>query len=78
MFFSLFYMSARIRFRPHITKKTCGFFLPSARIGLLPISEKNSQFREPKKHSEKIKLILRYKKYFSSYVFFACFFHRPH
>ena len=25
-------MSARIRFRQYITKKTCGFFLPSVRI----------------------------------------------
>ena len=47
-------MSARIRFRPRITKKTCGFFLPSARIRLLPISgkktflKKTSSFREIK------------------------------
>ena len=34
-------MSARIRFRPRITKKTMCFFLPSARIELLPIFEKN-------------------------------------
>ena len=38
-FFSLFQMSAGIRFRQRITKKKC-VFLPSACIGLLPISVK--------------------------------------
>ena len=48
MFISLFYMSARIIFSQRITnKKTCGFFLASARIELLPISEIACFFRPP-------------------------------
>ena len=69
-------MSPRIRFRPRITKKHV-FFLPSARIRLLPISGKNSKFREIKKQFEKNKFISRDKKYFCGYVFFACFFLSP-
>ena len=45
-------MSACIRFRPRITKKKT-FLLPSARIRLMTISEKNSQFLEIKKHLQK-------------------------
>ena len=52
-----------MRFRQCITctKKKKFFFLPSARIRLLPIPEKNSLYQE-------------IKKLFSSYVFFSCFF----
>ena len=47
MFFSLLQMSARIRFKPRITKKnTCVFFLASACIEILPISEKTDNFEK--------------------------------
>ena len=41
MFFSLFQMSARIKFRPRITKKN-SVFSAQARIELLPIFEKKT------------------------------------
>ena len=56
-----FLWRARISLRPRITKKTTCVFSPSARIGLLLISETPSLFQEMKKH-------------FSSYVFWAVFF----
>ena len=77
MFFSLFQMSAHIRFRQRITKKTCVFSAQRAHW-IVGDFEKNSQFREIKKHSEKNKFISGDKKTFSSYVFFARFFRRPH
>ena len=46
------------------TKKKHVFFLPSVRIRLLPISGK--------------KFISRDTKYFTGYVFLACYFRRPH
>ena len=65
MSFSLFQMSARIRFRPRITKKkTCADFLKKNYLILL--DEKNI----PKKN----KLILGNKKKFTSYVFLLVFF----
>ena len=67
-------MSARIRFRPHITKKMY-FFLPSARIRLFPISEEKQSISGDKTNIfVKKYFITRDKKYFSSYVFFAFFF----
>ena len=61
-------------------RKNCVFFLPSARIRVLPIFEKNSQFREIKKHSEKNKFILGDDKNIFPAMFFCClfFFRRPH
>ena len=55
--FSLVKMSARIRFRQRITKKTC-FILPSARNGLLQISEKIANFgrqtdRQTDRHTDR-------------------------
>ena len=56
-------MSARIRFRLCITKKTCVFFLPSARIRLLWITKKTVNFEKDKKNiSKKNKLISRDKE----------------
>ena len=72
-FFSLFWMSAHIRFRPRITKEKA-FFCLSRALDCCRLPKKNSQFRDIKKHSEKNKFILWDKKYFSSYVFFCLFF----
>ena len=70
-------MSARIRFKPRITKKNM-FFLPSARIGFMPISEEKQLVSgDKKKMPKKNKFISGDKKYFSSYVF-CLFFRRPH
>ena len=67
-------MSARIRFRSRITKKTCFFFLPSARIRLLPISGKKQSISRGKKKLPKKTNSFREIKNISSYVFFCLFF----
>ena len=54
---------------------TMCFFLPSACIRLLPISEKKQSISGDKKNiPKKNKFISRDKKYFSSYVFLLVFF----
>ena len=68
-------MSARIRGKPSTTKKTCGFFLPSARIELLPIFGKKHLILVDKKNiPKKNKFISGNKK---NCVFSACFFSSP-
>ena len=67
-------MSARIIFSQRITKKHV-FFLPSARIELLPISEKKQFISEDKKTiREKTSLFQVIKKHFLSYFFLLVFF----
>ena len=72
-------MSVYIRLRSRITKKKHIFFLPSARIRLLPISEKNQLISgDKKKDFEKTSLFQEIKKHFPSYVFiFLVFFSSP-
>ena len=73
-------MSARIRFRQRIyNQKKNVFFLPSARIRLLPISQEKIQLisEDKIKFRKTNNFISRDKKLFSSYVFFACFFRKP-
>ena len=64
-------MSARIRFRPRFTQKTCGFFLPSARIAFLLIFDKKKHFIlvDKKNIPKKNKFILGNKKTFFLLVF---------
>ena len=73
-------MSAHIRFRPRITKKKhVVFFLPSARIRLLPISEKKPvDLMGIKKHPvKKTSSFREIKHIFPAMFFFACFFSSP-
>ena len=68
-------MSALIRSRQRITKKTCGFFLPSERIELLPFFTKKQLISGDKKTFKKTSLFWKIKKnIFSSYVFFLLVF----
>ena len=53
------------------------FFLSIARIGLLPIFEKNRLISGDKNNSEKKKFITGDKKTFFQLCFFSCFFRRP-
>ena len=69
-------MSTRIRFKQRITKKKTGvFFLSSARIGLLPISEKK-QFisRDKKTFRKKHTFISRDENIFPAMFFLLVFF----
>ena len=72
-------MSARIRFRQHITKKTYVFFLPSARIALLPISEKKQLISGDKKDiPKKSSLFQEIKNMFPAMFFLLVFSSPPH
>ena len=74
MFFSLFQMSVRIRFRQRITKKKHVFFQPSACIALLSISEKNQSISGDKRNIlKKNKFISGDEEIFFPDMFF-CFF----
>ena len=79
MFFSLFQMSVRIRFRQRITKKKHVFFQPSACIALLSISEKKQSISGDKRNIlKKTSLFQEMNKYFFQIYFFAFFYCRPH
>ena len=72
-FFLLFEMSARIRLRPHInTPKNCFtcFFLPSTRIGLLPISKTEQLIWGNKKNIPKKTRLFQRQKYIFQATFF--------
>ena len=62
-------------FRPRITKKTCVFFLPSARIELLPIFEKTSV--DKKTFKKKPSSFHEIKKTFSQLCFVLLVFSPP-
>ena len=72
-------MSARIRFRPRITKKKCFFFSPARALDCWRFpKKKNSQFQEIKKtFQKKTKFISRYKKIFFQLCFTCLFFSSP-
>ena len=67
-------MSARIRFRPRITRKNMCFFLPSARIRLLPISEKKLISGDKINISKRTSLFQVIKNIFPSMFLFCLFF----
>ena len=73
MLFSLFYMSARIRFKLRIIKKTCVFFYPARALDCCRFWKKTVNFRDKKTFRKKNKFISRDKKYSSSYVFLLVF-----
>ena len=73
-FFLCFKWARALDLGAYYQKNMC-FFLPSACIRLLPISEKKQSISGDKKNiPKKNKFISRDKKYFSSYVFLLVFF----
>ena len=75
----MFFVSVADDLGRALPEKHVGFFLPSARIRLLPLSEKNCQFREMKKRCRKKTSSFReIKNILPGIFFFACFFRRPH
>ena len=71
-------MSARIRFRPRITKKNMFFFCTARALNCCRFSKKTRFILVDKKNIPKKKsLFQEMKHFFSSYVFIACFFSSP-
>ena len=73
-FFSLFQMSAHIRFRLSFTKKNMFFFCSANALDCWRFSKKKQLILGDIRTFRKNKLISGHKKHFSSYVFLLVFF----